>query len=374
MPRVLLLCEYPTLNGGEQSLLAVLPHLIAAGYRFDALAPAAGPLAAALAALDLNLLPLETHDQAGARHSPADLRGQIAAAIAGVRPDLLHANSVSMGRLAGPVAADLLQPGITHLRDIVGLSDQAVADLNRNRRLIAVSRAARDHHVAQGIDVARTHVVYNGVDIDRFAPRPPTGWLHAELGLPADALLIGSIGQLVLRKGHDVLAAAALNLAARHPNAHYVLVGSRFSEKAEAHAHEAALREAFATGPLAVRGHFLGVRSDVAQILNELTMLVHPARQEPLGRVLLEAAAAGVAVVATDVGGTREIFPDGAAQIVRPDDPQSLAAAIERLLVNEPARHKQSAMAAGQVRKEFSAARAADNLARHYAEVIAESK
>ena len=47
MPRVLLLCEYPTLNGGEQSLLAVLPHLIAAGYAFDALAPAEGPLAEA---------------------------------------------------------------------------------------------------------------------------------------------------------------------------------------------------------------------------------------------------------------------------------------------------------------------------------------
>ena len=61
--------------------------------------------------------------------------------------------------------------------------------------------------------------------------------------------------------------------------------------------------------PLAGRVHFLGNRHDVAQLLSECTALVHAARQEPLGRVLLEAAACGTAVVATDVGGTREIFP-----------------------------------------------------------------
>ena len=88
----------------------------------------------------------------------------------------------------------------------------------------------------------------------------------------------------------------------------WLIIGQRFSEKEESRQFEAGLHQAGA-GPLAGRIHFLGVRDDIPEILNELTLLVHPARQEPLGRVLLEAAAAGVAVVATDVGGTREIFP-----------------------------------------------------------------
>lgn len=367
MSRVLLLCEYPTLNGGEQSLLAVLPWLIARGHTFMALAPAAGPLAEAFAAQDVGVLPLTARHASGARLSQVELRRQITAAIGDVRPDLIHANSLAMGRLLGPVSAELSVPSIGHIRDIIGLSEQAVADLNCNHRLLAVSRATREFHVAQGIDAARTQVVYNGVDTARFAPRPSTGWLRAELHLPAEAQLIGAVGQLVLRKGHDLLAAAARLLAVRHPSAHYVLIGSRFSGKAEAHAHEAAIREAFSTGPLAGRGHFLGIRSDVAELLPELTLLAHPARQEPLGRVLLEAAASGVPVVATDVGGTREIFPDGAAQIIPPDDPAALATAIERLLLNPTLRHDQAMKAAARVREEFSAERAADNLAQQYA-------
>jgi len=374
MPRVLLLCEYPTLNGGEQSLLAVLPHLISAGYAFNALAPPEGPLADAFAAIGVRVLPLNAHNNAGVRATQSEMRSQIAMAIDAVRPNLVHANSLAMGRLAGPVAVDLNVASIGHIRDIIGLSAQAVADLNYNRRLIAVSQAARDYHIAQGIDAARTHVVYNGVDIARFAKRAATGWLHEELGLPPGAQLIGAIGQLVLRKGHDVLAAAATALAARHPHARYVFVGSRFSEKAEAYAHEAALRAAFSTGPLAGRGHFLGVRSDVAKLLAELTMLVHPARQEPLGRVLLEAAAAGVPVVATDVGGTREIFPDGAAQIVPPGDAVALSEAIELLLGDAELRQQTAATAAAHARREFNSARTAENLAAHYAAMVDEAK
>jgi glycosyltransferase involved in cell wall biosynthesis len=277
-----------------------------------------------------------------------------------------------MGRLAGPVAAAVGQPSIGHIRDIIRLSEQTISDLNCNRRLLAVSRAAREYHIAQGVDAARTYVVYNGVDVTRFALRPPTGWLRAELGLPEGAQLIGAVGQLVLRKGHDVLAAAAALLAPAHPNAHYVFVGSRFSEKAEAYAHEASLHQAFSTGPLARHGHFLGFRSNVAELLPELTILAHPARQEPLGRVLLEAAAAGVAVVATDVGGTREIFPDGAAQIVPAGDAAALAGAIDALLVDETLRRRQAEAAATHVRSEFSAARAAEALAAHYKAVLDE--
>ena len=180
-------------------------------------------------------------------------------------------------------------------------------DLNGHARLLAVSRAAREFHVAQGLAAERTHVLYNGVDTQRFCPRSATGWLHRQLGIPESSMLVGTIGQLGPRKGQDVLLPRQ-SLIHCLPNVHYVLVGERHSSKGESRQYEMQLH-AVAKGALSGRVHFLGFRNDVPRLLNELDLLVHPARQEPLGRVLLEAAAAGVAVIATDVGGTREIFP-----------------------------------------------------------------
>ena len=67
-------------------------------------------------------------------------------------------------------------------------------------------------------------VLYNGIDLERFRPRPPTGYLHRELGLREDVPLIGTIGQISLRKGHDVqprpfhrLSGAGASRLARQP-------------------------------------------------------------------------------------------------------------------------------------------------------------
>ncbi len=373
MPHVALLCEYATLNGGERSILSVLPGLTQRGVRFTAIAPADGPLAERLAVLAVRVAPLCMANPPGRRYSQEELRATLTDELRRLKPDLVHANSLAMGRLVGPVAADLRIPSVAHLRDIVGLSQQAVADLNQNRRLLAVSRADRDYHVAQGVSADKTHVLYNGVDLAEFRPREPTGWLHKELGLPPEALLVGSIGQLVMRKGQDVLAQAAAMIADRYPRVHFVIVGARFSQKPEAIEYEQNVRRTFGTGSLAGRAHFLGVRDDVAEILPELTALVHAAHQEPLGRVLLEAAASGIAVIATDVGGTQEIFPPESqgARLVPPDDAAALATAMIELLDNAPLRRRLGASAAQRARDAFDAETAAAALAEHYGDILA---
>ncbi len=205
MPEILILCEYPTLNGGERSMLATLDGVRAAGFAPAVIAPPDGPLAEALATRGIELIPFQCRAADGTRVAQDRLREQLAEIVLRRRPALLHANSLAMGRLSGPVAADCGVPSVAHLRDIIRLSAQAVADLNRNRRLLAVSMATREFHVAHGLDAEKTHVLYNGVDLDQFRPRSPTGYLHRELGLPADAQLIATIGQIGLRKGQDVL-------------------------------------------------------------------------------------------------------------------------------------------------------------------------
>jgi len=331
------------------------------------LAPAKGPLAQELAIRGVELVPFHCSASDGTRLPQGRLREQLAEVLRRRRPALLHANSLAMGRLAGPVAAELRLPSITHLRDIVKLSGQAAADLNCHARLLAVSQAARDFHVAGGISAEKTFVLCNGVDLDEFRPRPPTGYLHREWALPRETQLVGTIGQIGLRKGQDFLLRAAAQIVDRLPNVHYLIVGERNSDKDESRHFEHDL-QAVSSGTLAGRAHFLRRRTDVPRLLNELTLLAHPARQEPLGRVLLEAAASGVPIIATAVGGTPEIFPvqSGAARLVSPDDVDALSAAMLDLLGNETLRLRLAAAARRRAEKQFDIRTTVGGLLQHY--------
>jgi glycosyltransferase involved in cell wall biosynthesis len=396
---VAILFEFGTLNGGEHSMLAVMERLArkptdcgpwASQFTFTAIAPARGRLADALRERGVAHVPFSVRDVemsgtgvppvtesldkqiTGGTPEPLELKRRPAEAVRAelvelvkqLRPDLLHANSLSMGRLTGSLAERLAIPCVAHLRDIIGLSAAAVADLNRNRRLIAVSQATKAFHIAQGLDAGRVEVVYNGVDLERFQPRDKTGDLHRELGLSEDAYLIATVGQIGLRKGQDVLAEAAVSLGSRLPDVHWLLVGERLSAKAESVEFERRIVQRFEQAGVGARLHRLGYRADMPRLMNEVDLLVHPAKQEPLGRVLLEALASGLPVVATDVGGTREILEEGVCgSLVPANDPQAVFAAVVEL-------HDHPQLAAhfataGRRRAEtmFNVERAAENLA-----------
>jgi len=370
MSEVFLLCEYPTLNGGERSMLATFDGLRAAGFTPCVIAPPKGPLAETLVSIGVELLRFDFRAEDGCRRPQNILREHLAAILKRRRPDLLHANSLAMGRLSGPVASELSLPSLSHLRDIVGLSAQAATDLNCHQRLLAVSHAVRAFHVAGGLAAEKVRVVYNGIDLERFRPRPAAGYLHQELGISLQTPLIGTIGQIGLRKGQDILLQAARLIADRAPTAQYLIVGQRCSEKDESLCFERGLHEELGEN-LAGRVHFLGVRNDIEQLLNELTLLVHPARQEPLGRVLLEAAASGCAIVASDVGGTAEIFPpeSNAALIVPPQNADSLGQAILQLLENPVLCRQLSVAARQRAEEQFDRRLATEHLLRHYCDL-----
>ena len=103
MPELLLLCEYPTLNGGERSMLAdVRRRCGRPGFAPAVMAPPGGPLAEALAARGVEVLPFRCRAADGPRLPQDRLREQLADVLRRRRPDLLHANSLAMGRLSGP--------------------------------------------------------------------------------------------------------------------------------------------------------------------------------------------------------------------------------------------------------------------------------
>jgi glycosyltransferase involved in cell wall biosynthesis len=365
---VAIVCEYPTVLGGERSMLAVMPRLRAAGVRFHAIAPC-GKLADAWTASGIEVIPWAAGRDSTSAKSPDAAVAQLRAILGGLRPQVLHANSLAMGRLAGPLASELGIASIAHLRDIVRQSQAAIEQLNQNTRLIAVSNAVRRHHVAAGLVAEKVHVLHNGVDLAEFRPRPATGWLHRELNLAPHMQLVGTIGQISLRKGWDVLLDAAAKVIAQTGNVAFVLIGACYSDKPETREVERQVRAAKERFPGRVL--WLGERDDVAEILPELSILAHAARQEPLGRVLLEAAATGIAVVATDVGGTSEIFPPeaNAARLIVPNDPDALATALLDLLADQSQRIALGSAARVRAVQAFDAAQSAQQLLRHYREV-----
>jgi len=367
--RVLYVCEYGTLNGGERSLLAWLPWVKEAGATVDVLAPRSGPLAAALENLGIEVAPWQVECQRHANKLAAR-RARLRDLLRRARPDLIHANSLSMARTVGPVAGELGIPSIGHLRDIIRISAAAMDDVNHNARVLAVSQATADWHVQQGLQSDRCEVLYNGVDLGAFAPQAKTYYLHRELGLPPETRLLGAIGQIGMRKGLDVLLQAMGLLADEFSDVHLLVVGARNSTKEEAVEFERRLRAAASQPPLVGRVHFLGYREDVPRLLHELTLLLHAARQEPLGRVLLEAAAAGVPIVATDVGGTREIFPAHQASLVPPGDAAALANEAAWLLRRPDLQRARSSHARKAIESNFSADRSAAALLDHYRALI----
>ncbi|MEM9701103.1 MAG: glycosyltransferase family 4 protein [Planctomycetota bacterium] len=364
LPRVAVAFEYTSVHGGERSLLAAGEAL---RDRFDltALAPAAGPLADALTAAGWPVVGCDVKE-------PASLMR----ALATVRPDLLHGNSLSVGRALGRIKSELPCAVTAHLRDILNLSRTAVRDLGRCDRLIAVSAATRAHHVGRGLPADRTVVVHNGIDREAFLKGVNRAAARAsvrnELGAPADAQLLLTVGQVGLRKGWDVLAAAFEHLP-RSPSEpfssppHLLAVGERWSRKAESVRFEEDVLAALnrhAPG----RALRLGTRSDVPRLMAASDLLVHPARQEPFGRVLLEAAAAGLPIVAAPVGGTAEMLRNAFAPFP-PGDSRTLAAQIARVLANESERTRLATAASRRVRR-FTVAQAAAGLATAWDQVL----
>jgi len=369
--RLLLFCEYTSLNGGERSLLSVLRPILQHPFEVVVALPRQGDLVESLRQLDVPTIPFDFHASDGIRQRQPELRQQLWALIADVQPDLVHANSLATSRLAGPVVQDLHCPSLGHLRDIIGISRAALEDLACHTRLAAVSQATKHWYVEAGLASNRISVLHNGVDLQRFRPRPSSGILHRQLDLPPTAEIVGAIGQIGVRKGLDVLLDAMVEVVAEDPACHLAVIGKRHSAKAEAVEYERRLLRRAEEAPLRGHVHFLGERMDVHDLLPEFCFLAHAARQEPLGRVLLEGAAAGVAIVATDVGGTTDIFPPGAgaAVLVKPADHEALAGAISRLLSVPEERIRLGQAARKRAEECFGSADAAQRLLEIYEEL-----
>lgn len=221
--------------------------------------------------------------------------------------------------------------------------------------VIMVSDALRRTYLAAGgLRADKLRVVHNGIDLERFRrDRDETrARLLREFDLPADARIAVTVSVLRPAKGIEVL----LDAVRLVPDTHFLIVGD--GPKRE---EWSAMAEQ--TG-IADRVRWAGFRRDVDALLAGCDLFVHPSLDDAFPTVLLEALAAGLPIVASNVGGIPEIVDDGVTgRLVPPGDPQQLAAAIHAT------RHA-SREAALDASLRFSTDAWIERLAHVYAEVL----
>lgn len=204
-----------------------------------------------------------------------------------------------------------------------------------------------------GLRADDIEVLYNGVDLDRFAVRRDRQALRAAHGLETEGLVVGSVGRLVALKNYALLlhAVACAELAGLT----VVLVGDG--------PERPALEGLAATLGIAHRVRFLGQRADIAELLATFDVFVLPSVSEGLSNTLLEAMAAGVAVLVSDVGGNPEIVHDGVHGLVFPSgDERALRDRLRALCFDEGLRDRY----VGAARARLVAAFGMDSMVQRY--------
>jgi glycosyltransferase involved in cell wall biosynthesis len=195
-----------------------------------------------------------------------------------------------------------------------------------NDRLVTLTDRGAAEHLERGIGRAGQYfTIPSGVPTDRIrAEAPSRGEARRALGLDAGAFVVTGVGRLVPVKGFDLLVDALPALVAAVPETHVVLIGDG--------PERAALERRAADLGVGERLHLLGARTDVARCLSATDVLAAPSRNEGMGRVLVEAMALGIPVVAAAVGGIPDVIVDGeCGRLVPPDDAAALAAALADL-------------------------------------------
>jgi glycosyltransferase involved in cell wall biosynthesis len=246
------------------------------------------------------------------------------------RFDLAIANDARALLYTALGCALLGRPYVWHVHDYIrGIGPfERAARRVRPAAYVAISHAVRQSLRACGYPDARIHVVHNAIDADRVGSSSHGDGLRAELA-DGRAPVIGIVGRILPWKALETLLEAAARLRTSLPAALYLVIGDVVTD--EAHRAEAvryrasllALRDR-----LGLQHHvrFLGHRDDVPHLLHVLDVVAHTAIDEPFGRVLIEAMAAGKPVVATRGGGVPEIVVDQVTgYLVPPRDADALA-------------------------------------------------
>jgi glycosyltransferase involved in cell wall biosynthesis len=217
--------------------------------------------------------------------------------------------------------------------------------------IIAVSNEVKDSLIRQRrVNPNKIRAIHYGVDLEKFRPNGYEKHMSQRraMNIGADAFLVGIAARLERWKGHSVFIKAFAELASRFENVQVILIGDgSLRDQLEKMVRDLNLQN---------RIQFLGIRSDIVDLLNCIDLFVLPSLPgEGLPNVLLEAMACKKAVIATNVGGIAELVRSGEnGFVVESANTDELKSALEKVLVDPNYLNQLSENALKTVTNEFS--------------------
>jgi glycosyltransferase involved in cell wall biosynthesis len=278
-----------------------------------------------------------------------------------IRPHILHSHRYKehiLGAIAGKLSHDPLMVQTYHgleenLPGWAGLKMNLYTGIN-----VAVGKTTVDGIVGVSSDVttslagryplADVRCIRNGIDLGLVIPTVERSAMRAQLGIAPDTFVVGTVGRLMPIKGFEYLIEAFVQLRRQHgpQESKLVIVGEG--------PLRAMLGRCAETQGISHNVTFLGMRTDVYNVMNVFDVFALSSLHEGVPMVLLEAMAMGVPIVASRVGGIPEILVDGKEAVLVPaKDPEALARAIGAIAASSELRAELTRAARGRVEAQF---------------------
>lgn len=379
--RVLFVALSLDVGGAERHLSSVLPELARRGwpvsiYCTNRLGVFAEPVRAA--GVEVIGPPIERvpGPQSTWRRLWATGRAgsRLVGVVRSVRPQIAHFFLPEPYVIGAPAALALRVPvcvmsrrGLNHYqRKWPGVRAIERRLHRRMSGVLANSQRVAADLLAEGCQPGQVGVIYNGVALDGLDVPIDRDALRQSLGIAPGSLVMIVVANLIDYKGHADLLAALAGVRDRLPHPWSLLCIGR-DEGARA-----GLERMVEAKGLGANVRFLGVRSDVARLLSVSDISVLPSHEEGFSNAIIEAMAAGIPLVVTDVGGNAEAVGDGEhGFVVPPRDPAELGDAILRLAGKPGLRCTFGQAAEERARRRFTLAACVDRYETVYRGLLA---
>ncbi len=371
----------PAEGGMKGHLVTLVRGLQEKGYQVEAACPGNSVLARDLAELDIPVFNIDlvgplnlTHDlicikqlreifltnQYDIIHfhgSKAGLVGRIASILAGCKNTVLTVHNFIIYREVPTAKKIIYRYGEKLLSRVTA-------------KIITVSKALRDDLIDNyQIAPEKITAIYNGIDLSRYRQSPDSTAARAKYGIPAEAVVVGTVARMAPQKGLNYLIEAIPGIKTR------VSQMSREADILFVLAGDGPLRPELQklTGQLGIGGTVLfpGFVEDIGELFACLDIFVVPSIAEGLSITTMEAMAAGLPVIASRAGGLPELVRDGeTGLLVEPRDPEGLAEAVARLISDPETRTRFGTNGRHLAGQEFGAGKMVSETCKVYDEIL----
>jgi glycosyltransferase involved in cell wall biosynthesis len=288
------------------------------------------------------------------------------------KPDIVHTylfTADCYGRLAAKIAGIKVIICAIRADDIWKKWHHILTDkiLAKFTNVITVNAEGLKRYLTEveKIDATKLRTIYNGIDLKRFNNKPAIVEYRSSLGIQLDELVVGMVGRMSEQKNYKTLLEAAKVVVRQVLNVRFILVGDGPERKA--------LELRVAGCELKDKVIFVGHRKDADSLMRVFDVGVLSSHYEGCPNVILEYMACSKPVVASDVGGCKELVVEGETGfIVSSADPGAMADRLLRLLKDEPLRMRMGAAGRKRAEENFISEKMARNTEQLYGELLNE--